>query len=409
MPSRHHNLWLAALVAAGVVLAAAVVLDSLSPPRAATAAETVAPALQAAAPPPARPEVAFERISIEMVREKDLSLTEARYYERLADRRVRCVLCPNYCLLSDGERGLCKARLNNGGRLRSLVYGRIVSAAVDPIEKKPLFHVLPGADAFSIATAGCNIRCIFCQNWQISQMAPEDVPFHKATPESVVDAALARKAAAIAYTYNEPTVFYEFMLDTATLARKHGIRNAWITCGYINPEPLREFCKVLDAANVDLKGFSDDFYTRYAAGAVEPVLSTLKILKEEGVWFEITNLVIPDANDDPKQIRAMCRWIRENLGPEVPLHFSRFFPKYKMESKSPTPLATLEMAARIAREEGIQYVYVGNVRQPDSSNTYCPKCRRLLIERHIFAVLRNNLIDGRCPDCGQRIPGIWRD
>ena len=344
----------------------------------------------------------------EQIRASGLSTREAKYYEKLSDGRVQCGLCPVFCLLRDGERGGCGVRINLDGTLRTLVYGRLVAVHQDPIEKKPLYHFLPASRAFSVATAGCNLGCVFCQNWQISQALPESARQMTATPEEVVAAAKRTGCRTIAYTYTEPTVFYEFMLDCARLARKEGLRNLWITCGYINPEPLRELCKVMDAANIDLKGFSEEFYQEYCQASLEPVLTTLRIAKEEGMWVEVTNLVIPGANDDPTMIRDMCKWLVANVGPDVPLHFSRFHPNYRLLHKPPTPPATLEMAARIAREEGIRHVYIGNMATQSGDDTFCPECGRLLVERRGFEVLRNELAGNRCPACGAEVAGVWR-
>jgi len=399
MTTRTQNAAVLALIGAGVLLMVAVAVDSLP-----------ARVVESSAPPGATqrlPEVRFERISLSRIEEHGLSLREALYYEKLDDGRVRCGLCPTRCVLREGERGVCKVRVNIGGKLRSLVYGRIVSANLDPIEKKPLYHMLPGAKALSIATAGCNLGCVFCQNWQISQVYPEDVEHRKVTPEWVVEAAVKNDARTIAYTYNEPTIFYEFMYDTAVLARKRGIKNLWITCGYISPAPLRQLAKVLDAANVDLKGFTDVFYREYSASRLAPVLETLKILREEGVWIEITNLIVPDVNDDPAKIREMCQWIVEHLGPDVPLHFSRFHGAYKMRNKPDTPLSTLNRAAQIAKAEGIHYVYIGNVSNVEANSTYCPNCGRLLVQRRWFWVTENCISDSKCPQCGEKIAGIW--
>lgn len=340
-------------------------------------------------------------------RDKGLSLREAMYYKKLPANRVVCRLCPRMCVLSPGQRGACKVRVNLGGRLRTLVYGRAVAVHIDPIEKKPIFHLLPGSGSFSIATAGCNLGCVFCQNWEISQAFPENVRFQKLTPEQIVEKALKSGCRSIAYTYSEPTIFYEYMLDTAKLAREKGLKNIWVTSGYINPAPLRELCKYLDAANVDLKGFSDEFYVEYVSGRLAPVLETLKILKEEGVWFEITNLVIPGVNDDPALVRKMCEWIRDNLGTDYPLHFSRFFPKYKLLTKPATPVKTLENLKNIAEETGIKFVYLGNIPGRPSENTYCPGCGKLLIERRGYVVRQNNISDGKCEFCGEPIPGVW--
>jgi len=361
---------------------------------------------------PGRPSIRIKRrrvpgLSLEEIRRSGLSLREAMYYEKLADGRVECRLCPNMCLLKDGERGSCRARINIGGVLRTLVYGRLVAVHNDPIEKKPLFHFLPQSRSLSIATAGCNLGCVFCQNWQISQALPERARNRLATPEQIVAEAKRAGCRTIAYTYTEPTIFYEFMLDCARLARAEGIRNVWITCGYINPEPLRELCKVMDAANIDLKGFSEEYYNTYCGASLEPVLTTLKIAHEEGMWVEVTNLIVPGANDDPEMIRKMYKWLVANLGPDVPVHVSRFFPHYRMLDKPPTPPATLERVARIAKEEGIRHVYIGNLATRSGDDTYCPKCGRQLIERRGYEILRNDIRKGRCPYCGAGIAGVW--
>ena len=342
------------------------------------------------------------------IRAADLSMREAMYYKKMAGGKVRCTLCPNLCLLAEGERGSCRVRANIGGKLRTLVYGRVVATHDDPIEKKPLFHYLPGTRSFSIATAGCNLGCIFCQNWEISQAFPEKAYHQTVTPEQVVATAKRRGCKTIAYTYTEPTIFYEFMLDCAKLAHKEGLKNVWVTCGYINPEPLRELCKVMDAANIDLKGYSEEFYNEYCGASLEPVLTTLKITKEAGVWVEVTNLVIPGANDDEKTIREMCRWYMKNLGPDVPLHFSRFSPKYRMRHASYTPPATLEMAARIARDAGIRYVYIGNMPTESGEDTFCPYCKRRLVNRVRYLIAENKIKNGCCPYCGKKIPGVWQ-
>ncbi len=342
-----------------------------------------------------------------ILRRLDMSLHEARYWTSMGEGIVQCQLCPTRCILDKGEQGMCRARVNIGGKLRTIVYSRPVAVHVDPIEKKPLFHVLPGSRAFSIAAAGCNLGCVFCQNYEISQAAPEEVPHYRMPPEKVVDLAIRNNCRGIAYTYTEPTTYFEYMVDTARLAHEKGLRNYWITCGWILEKPLLELCSVLDAANVDLKGFSDEFYVKYCNAHLYPVLRTLEVLRREQVEFEITNLVIPGANDDPAMIRAMCKWIVQKLGRDTPLHFSRFHPDYKLTKRPPTPLATLKQARRIAREEGLRYVYVGNVLAPGLADTICPECGRVLIRRAGYTILGNNVKNGRCKFCGARIPGVW--
>jgi len=337
-----------------------------------------------------------------------IEFQEAEYYLPLTDKNVQCLLCPRECILEPGQRGTCRARENIDGHLYSLVYRKVVSWNADPIEKKPLYHVLPGTKSFSLATAGCNLGCLFCQNWTISQVKPEDLDFLDFSPQKVVDMALESYSRSIAYTYSEPTIFYEYMRDIARLAKQKGLVNIYRTAGYINPEPLQELCRYLDATNCDLKGYSDTFYRQYCLGKLSPVLESLKIMQKEKVWIEITNLIIPTVNDDFKMIRQMCRWIKENLGSEVPLHFSRFFPAYRMTHLPPTPVETLEKAREIALAEGIKYVYIGNIPGHPAQNTYCPRCKRIVIERAGYYVAQNNLKEGKCKFCGQKIPGIWK-
>ena len=320
--------------------------------------------------------------------------------------KVRCELCPTECVLEDYEIGGCKVRINKGGVLYSLVYGKPCAVAIDPIEKKPFFHFLPGERAFSIATAGCVLGCKFCQNWQISQARPEEVDHQDLSPEDTVRAALFYGCRVITYTYTEPTVFYEYMYDTSSIARRFGIKNTMHTCGYINEKPLRELARYIDAVDVDLKAFTEDFYARLCGGRLKPVLDSLIVLRSEGVWLEITNLLIPTLNDDMKKIREMCLWIRNNLGPDVPLHISRFFPNYKLKNLPPTPLETLLQARQTALDAGLRFVYIGNVRT-EAENTYCPSCRRLLIEREGYYVRQNNIIRDRCRFCNKRIAGVW--
>mgnify|MGYP000948680820 CR=1 FL=1 len=333
---------------------------------------------------------------------------EALFYDKLNNNTVQCQLCPRRCTIPLGQRGFCQVRQNQGGTLYSLSYGKLVSVHVDPIEKKPLFHFLPSTAAFSIATAGCNLRCKFCQNWEISQRRPEEIDYQYIEPAALVKEAVASGAPTIAYTYTEPTIFYEYMLEAAKLARQAGLRNVMHSSGYINEAPLRQLAKYLDAANIDLKGFSDEFYSKLSEGSLAPVLASLKVLKSEGVWIEITNLILPGYNDDPELIKKMCLWIKDNLGEDTPLHFSRFFPMYKMIALNPTPVSALENARKIAMECGLRYVYIGNVVGNLAENTYCPKCKRLLIERRGYFVLQNNIKEDKCSFCGEKISGVWQ-
>lgn len=333
----------------------------------------------------------------------------ARYWTHIKDGIVQCGLCPRRCVLGPGQRGFCTVRVNKDGDLYTLGYGNPVAVHLDPIEKKPFFNVMPGADTFSIAVAGCNMRCLFCQNWQISQSRPDEETAYDLPPERVVEEAIRLNAPFIIYTYTEPTVFYEYMLDISRLARTRGLRNGMHTCGYINREPLEELLKYMDAVNVDLKGFDPDFYRRMGSMAeLEPVLETLKTIKNSGVWLEITNLVIPGQNDGPAEIRSMCRWIKTNLGDGVPLHFSRFLPSFRLQNLPPTPLEKLEEASRIAKEEGLKYVYIGNDPGNDRANTFCPVCGALLIKRLGYESSVVGMKDGICEKCGYAVEGIWR-
>jgi pyruvate formate lyase activating enzyme len=347
------------------------------------------------------------QLTSNMAARADLSFHDAEYWKPLKEDTVQCRLCPNRCIIPDGFRGVCRVRLNVDGQLKTIVYGRVVAAHVDPIEKKPLFHFHPRSRSFSIATAGCNMNCLFCQNWQISQAKPENTRFMKLNPKDVVLLALQNNCESIAYTYTEPTIFFEFMRDTAKVAKKNNMKNVWITCGYIEEEPLRELCTYIDAANVDLKGFSEDFYRTYTTGKLKPVLDTFKILKEEGVWIELTNLLIPGANDSPQMISNLCAWIVKELGTGVPVHFSRFHPDYKLLDRPPTPVKTINRAVETAQGYGIKYVYAGNVAGSTYESTYCPNCGKKIITRYGYYISDIHIKDGKCEFCGTRIDGRW--
>ncbi len=336
-----------------------------------------------------------------------LDLKEASYYQSLGSGVVECNLCPHQCVLASGERGLCRVRENIQGKLYSLVYNKPVSIHLDPIEKKPLFHFLPGTATYSVATVGCNLRCLYCQNWEISQSFPEDAKSVNRTPEQLVAEALALGAQSIAYTYSEPTVFYEYMTETAKLAREKGLKNVVISAGYINPEPLKELCKYVDAIKIDLKAFNNDFYKRIVGGKLEPVLRSLKVIKEQGVWLEIVYLVIPGENDNSEEIKNMAQWIKENLGENVPLHFSRFHPTYKLINLPSTPEATVRKLRQIAIDEGLKYVYTGNLGDWETESTYCPGSQEIAIKRQGFFIVEDNIQNGICSN-GEIIPGVWK-
>jgi len=311
-------------------------------------------------------------------------------------------------MLQPNDRGICRNRINKNGKLYTLAYANPCAVHVDPIEKKPLSHFLPKTTAYSIATAGCNLRCLNCQNWQISQSRPEDTRNVDLPPERVVAEALRYGSKSIAYTYSEPIVFYEYMIDSARLARKQDLRNVWVTAGYINTSPLRELCKVLDAANVDLKSFSDETYAKLNGATLKPVLETLKTLAKERVWFEVTNLVVPTWTDDLNMIAEMSGWLYKNIGPDYPIHFSRFQPQYKLTHLPPTPVEVLEKARKTALDAGMKYVYIGNVPGHDAQNTYCPKCGNLVIKRQGYDVDLSGFDNGVCRKCGESIAGVWK-
>ncbi len=321
---------------------------------------------------------------------------------------VRCNLCPHQCVLAEGERGTCQVRENRGGKLYSMVYGNPCAINADPIEKKPFFHFLPGTAAFSLATAGCSLRCQYCQNYTISQHPPEETQNYDAPPEAIVTASFEQGAPTIAYTYSEPMVFYEYMLDTARLARRQGLRNAVISAGYVNSEPLRELCRAVDAIKIDLKGYNDGFYREVCGGTLAPVLEAIQTIHDMGVHLEIVNLVVPTLNDDPDELRALSEWVLEALGPEVPLHFSRFHPDYQLLNLPPTPVETLERARQFALEAGLHYVYLGNVPGHEGNHTYCPQCGQMIIQRAGMATTAIHLADGRCAYCGTPIAGVWQ-
>ncbi len=335
------------------------------------------------------------------------------YHTRKLGKAYQCGICPNMCVLEEGDRSVCRVRVHRGGKMYTLAYGNAVAVHLDPVEKKPLNHFLPGTGSFSIATAGCSFRCLNCQNWELSQKRPEETAraeepyFLDLFPKTVVDLAEKTRCDSIAYTYSEPTVFYEYMYDTAEIAKERGIKNIWVTSGYINRGPLLQLCEYLDAANVDLKSFDDKIYRKLNSGKLQPILDTLTTLAEEGVWLEVTNLVVPTYTDDMKMIRKMCKWLYKNIGPDYPLHFSRFHPLYKLKHLPATPVSTLEKAREIALDEGLHYVYIGNVPGTKALNTYCPKCGKVLVERKGFFILENNIDGGKCKFCSQGIAGLW--
>jgi pyruvate formate lyase activating enzyme len=333
-------------------------------------------------------------------------IKEAMFYTE-TPKGIRCLICPNECDIKEGESGDCRNRVNIKGKLYSIAYGNPCAIHVDPIEKKPLNHFLPGTNAFSIATAGCNLACLNCQNWTISQKSPDETKNQDLPPDMVVESCKANACQSIAYTYSEPITFYEYTYDTSILARKAGLKNVIVSAGYINTEPLLKLCKVIDAANIDLKSFSNDIYMKLNGGTLQPVLDTLLTIKKEGVWLEITNLVVPSWTDDLDMIKRMCGWLAENGFTETPLHFSRFMPMYKLAHLPPTPVNILQKAREVALNEGLKYVYIGNVPGLGHETTYCPGCKKAVVERRGFSVLQNNITDGKCKFCRYPIAGVW--
>ncbi len=331
-------------------------------------------------------------------------MKEARFYERLEEGLVKCKLCPHECIIKPGHYGVCKARRNVDGKLIAMTYGRVTAMWNDPIEKKPLFHWNPGSYTFSISSAGCNFKCPWCQNWEISQRSIEEVTSVELRPEDVVKYAKAYRAPSISYTYNEPLIWFEYTLDVMKIAKKEGIGNVVVTNGFINEEPLRELLPYLDAANVDVKAFNEETYRKVIKGRLDVVLNTIEAMADAGVHVETTYLVIPGLNDNLEEFKALVRWQLDTLGPDAPLHISRFYPQYKYTHVSPTPIEILEKLRQTAIDEGLNYVYLGNVPGHPGEHTYCPKCGRLIIERWGFSIVEWALTEQmECKYCGAKI------
>ena len=332
---------------------------------------------------------------------------EARFYDKLPGKNVQCHLCPRACVVAAGERGYCRVRENRGGTYYTLVHSRVCAAHIDPVEKKPFFHFHPGSVAFSLATAGCNVNCKFCQNWEISQAKPEDLPARYMPPKDIAALAKQNQCPTVAFTYSEPTVWNEFVTDVADVVREQGLKAIVISNGFIQQEPLKRLCQRVDAIKIDMKSFSAHYYRDVVRGELQPVLDTLVTTRKEAKWMEIVNLVVPTLDDSDSEFRDLARWIKTNLGTDVPIHFTRFHPMYLLKNLPPTPVETLERAKKIADAEGLRFVYIGNVPGHPAENTYCPKCRRLLIERAGFTVMQNHIRKGKCEYCKEAIPGIW--
>ncbi len=334
-------------------------------------------------------------------------MKEARFYKRQDNNEVRCGLCRFRCLIDDGSCGICSVRENHGGILYSLVYGKICAANVDPIEKKPLFHVMPGSKTFSIATMGCNFRCHHCQNYTISQVG-KNIPVHgtEQTPQEIVQLAIENNCSSIAYTYTEPTIFFEFAYDTARLAQEAGLKNIFVTNGYISKEALTAIAPFLDAANIDLKGYNEEFYSNFIHARLAEVLDSIIEYRNQGIWIELTTLLIPGLNDSDRELKSIAEFIVANLGIDTPWHISQFYPTYKLTNLPRTPVETLRRARNIGSAAGLNYIYEGNVPGVGGENTHCPSCSTMLIKRYGYSIKTNRVINGTCPDCGAFISGI---
>jgi pyruvate formate lyase activating enzyme len=337
----------------------------------------------------------------------DLPVREASWYKKLPESRVECQLCPRACQVADAERGGCGVRENRGGTYYTLVHSLACSVHLDPIEKKPFFHVLPGAQALSYATAGCNVECKFCQNWEISQFRPEQVRSQYLPPETLVEVARRNGVPLLSATYSEPVVFWEYVRDTAAAGRRLGVRSTVVSNGYAQEQALKDVLPLLAAMKVDLKAFTERFYRDLVRGELKPVLKALEVIKASGTWLEIVVLLVPGQNDSEGEVRDLSRWVKGNLGAEVPVHFTRFHPTYRLTNLPPTPVPTLERAWQVAKAEGLAFPYLGNVPGHPGENTTCPGCGKQLIRRVGFQVLDNVLASGKCPQCKRAIPGVW--
>jgi len=333
-------------------------------------------------------------------------MIEAKYYEKLENNKVHCYLCPRHCKIGDGQPGFCFVRRNEGGTLYQTAYNQPYAINVDPIEKKPLFHFYPGTNILSLGTAGCNIGCKFCQNWSISKARQDQKRTFEFTPSKAIRSARSHQCISMAYTYNEPTIWAEYVEVLSAEAHNNDLHNVMVTNGYITPDVIESVYENIDAANVDLKAFSEDFYKKVTLSELQPVLEALKILKALDIWLEITTLIIPTRNDEPTELKQLCEWITDNLGADTPIHFSAFHPDYKLQNLPPTPEATLEKARSIALDIGLSYVYIGNIYSA-AANTYCPNCEKLLIERNWYNIGSNKIKNGQCPDCHHPIAGVF--
>jgi pyruvate formate lyase activating enzyme len=340
------------------------------------------------------------------LQKQDIYKRVAMFQEETA-RGIMCRICPNECVLKEGELSKCNNRKVHDSKLYTMAFGNPCSVNIDPVEKKPFYHFLPGSRAYSIATAGCNLVCLNCQNWTISQTSPDKTRNYDLPPEKVVEECINNSCSSIAYTYSEPVTFYEYVFETATIARKAGIKNLVKSNGYINAEPLKKLCSVIDAANIDLKAFTESTYLKLTGGKLQPVLDTLKVYRDMGIWLEITNLVIPGWTDNLDEITRMCKWLSDNGFRNTPIHFSRFYPLHKLEQLPPTPVDILNSASKIASDEGLKYVYTGNVPGNEMSDTRCPSCNSVLVARRGYRIASNSIVNGKCSKCGYKVDGVW--
>ena len=338
---------------------------------------------------------------------KTSSLHEAMFYQKLDNNKVGCQLCFRKCIIAEGKRGFCRVRENRDGRLFSLVYGKPAELQIDPIELEPMYHLVPAHRNICVFTASCNFRCKHCHNWHITTKSPEELTNWTYTPEQVIEQAIKNKCRSISHSINEPTIFFEYMYDIVKIAKQEGLLTLFHTNGSLNAQPLKMLLKYMDGVTVDLKSFNEIFYRETSSARLAPVLETLKIIKQEGVHLEIVNLIIPTLNDELDRIRQMCIWIKETIGEETPVHFTRFSPAYKLTKLPHTPVKTLEAARNIAQDAGLEYVYIGNLPGHEGNNTYCPHCKKMLIHRIHFTVLSNDITNGKCKFCNHKIRGIW--
>ncbi len=334
---------------------------------------------------------------------------EAMLYQKVEDNKAQCNLCAHRCSIPPEKKGVCGVRVNKEGTLYTKTYGKVITANADPIEKKPLFHFLPGTSSYSIATAGCNFRCKFCQNWRISQLSKKwkgEFPGEKMSPEPIVKEAKGLNCASIAYTYTEPTIFFEYAYDTAKLAQKEGLKNVFVTNGYQTPETIEKMVGIIDAANIDLKSFRNKYYQEICGAKLQPVLDSIQLMRQKGIWIEVTTLVVPDQNDSNQELTEIAEFIA-SIDKNIPWHISRFHPQYQITDSKPTPMKTLEKAAQIGKVAGLRFIYLGNIYRHDLENTYCPQCKELLISRQGFSS-QSHLQNSSCPNCNTKIPGIFK-